>query len=107
MRKYGTDCFHIETIEETDQPEEREQYWIQYYKTYTYGYNATFGGDGKRYVDYDRIVDIWHDGKTVKEISEATNHDEGWIAKIVRDYGKVSPKDMRARQIIAVSLPVA
>lgn len=107
MRKYGTDCFHIEMVEETDCPEEREKYWIQYYDTYTYGYNATFGGDGKRYVDYDKIIEMWKDGKTAKEISNMLHHDECWVAKIIRNYGEASPEEMRARQIAAVSTPVA
>jgi hypothetical protein len=29
MNKYGTDKFFIELIEETDQAEEREKYWIE------------------------------------------------------------------------------
>jgi hypothetical protein len=29
MRKYGIENFHIELIEETDKPEEREIYWIE------------------------------------------------------------------------------
>ena len=29
MRKYGVEHFHIELIEETDNPEEREIYWIE------------------------------------------------------------------------------
>jgi group I intron endonuclease len=56
MRKYGVDHFHIEQIEETDNPKEREVYWIEYYGTFKNGYNATFGGDGKRYIDYDLVV---------------------------------------------------
>ena len=43
MHKYGTEHFHIEQIEETDTPEEREKYWIEYYGSFKYGYNATIG----------------------------------------------------------------
>lgn len=56
MRKYGTEHFHVELIEETDKPKEREIYWIEYYGTFKNGYNATLGGDGKRYLDYDLVV---------------------------------------------------
>jgi hypothetical protein len=35
MRKYGIEHFHAELIEETDQPEEREIYWIGYFNGYT------------------------------------------------------------------------
>lgn len=34
-------------IEETDIPEEREKYWIEYFGSFKNGYNATIGGDGK------------------------------------------------------------
>lgn len=47
MRKYGIEHFHIELIEETDNPEEREKYWIEQKQSFKNGYNATLGGDGK------------------------------------------------------------
>ena len=56
MRKYGVEHFHIELIEETDNPEEREIYWIGYFDGYTHGYNATKGGDGKRLYDHEAII---------------------------------------------------
>jgi hypothetical protein len=34
MRKYGIDHFHIELIEETNNPEERERYWIEQYRSF-------------------------------------------------------------------------
>lgn len=56
MNKYGIAIFTFAIIEETANPCEREQYWIQYYGSYgQYGYNATLGGDGKKYLDYDKI----------------------------------------------------
>lgn len=56
MNKYGIENFSIETIEETDEPEEREAYWIEYFGSFKNGYNATLGGDGRRYIDYDLVV---------------------------------------------------
>lgn len=56
MRKYGTEHFHIELLEETDNPEERETYWIEQLGSFKWGYNATLGGDGKKYIDYDLVV---------------------------------------------------
>lgn len=45
MNKYGVNHFRVEQIEETDSPEEREQYWIKEYDSYgSSGYNATKGG---------------------------------------------------------------
>lgn len=59
IRMYGIEHFHIETIEETDYPKEREVYWIEYYGTFRNGYNVTFGGDGKWYIDYDLVVETY------------------------------------------------
>ena len=59
MRKYGVEHFHIELLEETDNPEEREKYWIEQKHSYENGYNATKGGDGKSYLDYDLIVNLY------------------------------------------------
>lgn len=56
MRKYGIEHFTIELIEETDNPEEREIYWIGYFNGYTEGYNATKGGDGKRLYEHEAII---------------------------------------------------
>lgn len=65
MNKYGIEHFHIELLEETDNPEERECFWIEKLGTFgNNGYNATLGGDGKKYIDYNLVV------ATYKEIQE-------------------------------------
>ena len=53
MNKYGIEHFHIEEIEECDDNivNEREVYWIKFYNSYHNGYNATYGGEGRR--EYD------------------------------------------------------
>ena len=56
MNKYGVQHFSIVCLEETDSPEEREAFWIEQKGSFKYGYNATRGGDGKRYIDYDLVV---------------------------------------------------
>ena len=48
MRKYGLSNFTIEVIEETNNPEEREAFWIEQKGSFKHGYNATVGGDGKK-----------------------------------------------------------
>lgn len=47
MKEYGIENFFVETLEETEEPEEREKYWIEYFGSFKNGYNATIGGDGK------------------------------------------------------------
>ena len=75
MNKYGTEHFHFEVIEETNSPEEREQYWIETLRTYVgfddcHGYNATLGGDGKSYLNLNEDEVIHY------HISEANYHVE-------------------------------
>ena len=67
MRKYGVENFYIELIEETDNPEEREIYWIEQKRAFKNGYNATLGGDGKRYIDYDLVIATY---KEIQSISQ-------------------------------------
>lgn len=57
MKKYGIDNFLIDTIEEcdVDQLSARERYWIEFYQSFKHGYNATLGGDGKPYIDYELV----------------------------------------------------
>lgn len=50
--------------------EEREKYWIEYYNTYKYGYNATLGGDGKQFYNYDIFIEEYKNGMSIKEITE-------------------------------------
>lgn len=73
MNKYGTEHFHISIIEETDNSEERETYWIEYYGTFKNGYNYTLGGNGKRYLDYDLIVATYNKVKNCNEVARLLN----------------------------------
>lgn len=61
MNKYGIESFKVEQIEECDDNvvNEREVYWIEYFGTFKNGYNATIGGDGKHYLDYDLICETY------------------------------------------------
>lgn len=70
--KYGADSFTVETLEEVDLENlsEREMYWIDYFHTYSDGYNATSGGDGKILYDYDTIAKLLREGKKYREIAE-------------------------------------
>lgn len=56
MLKYGRENFEVSLIEETDKPTDREIFWIDFYKSYSKGYNATKGGDGASYLDEQVIL---------------------------------------------------
>lgn len=71
MRKYGIEHFSIEQIEETQFPNEREQYWIAYYNSYgKNGYNATLGGDGKAYIDHSLVVQKYRELQNMTEVAK-------------------------------------
>lgn len=63
-------AFSIEALEKVnlENLSERETYWIEHFHTYTDGYNATSGGDGKILYDYDAIAQLLRDGRRYQEI---------------------------------------
>lgn len=73
MRKYGVEHFYIELIEETDNPEEREIYWIEKLGSFKNGYNATMGGDGKKYIDYDLVIATYKEIGVIKDVAKKLN----------------------------------
>lgn len=87
MRKYGIEHFHIELLEETNNPEEREIYWIETKRSYKYGYNATIGGDGRKYIDYDLVIATYHALKSVKDTAFSLKIDERYVARILKENG--------------------
>ena len=85
MRKYGVEFFSIEEIEETDNPEEREIYWIEFYGTFKNGYNATMGGDGKKYIDYDLVVATYQELKNATKTAEKLGISQDSVIKILNN----------------------
>lgn len=70
MKKYGIEHFHISLVEETDNPEEREIYWIKKYNSYSHGYNATLGGDGRVQYDHKQIIKALKENPYPSEIAK-------------------------------------
>lgn len=87
MRKYGVEHFHIELIEETDNPEEQEVYWIEQKRSFKNGYNATLGGDGKRYCDYDLIVATYKEVGTIKDTANLLKISIDTVSKVLHHNG--------------------
>lgn len=87
MKKYGIEHFSVQLVEETDNPEEREQYWIQYYNSYHNGYNATLGGDGKSWLELPEkliIEDYNINNYSVSKLVKKYHCDKESIKKILR-----------------------
>lgn len=96
MRKYGVEHFHVELLEETDNPEEREKYWIEKLGSFEDGYNATIGGDGRRYINREQILLLWKEGLNCTQISQVSGHDRTWISKILKSLD-ISQEDINYR----------
>lgn len=73
MRKYGIEHFHISILEETDNPNEKEVEWIEKLGSFKNGYNATIGGDGKRYIDYDVVIATYNELKNMEAVAKQLN----------------------------------
>lgn len=86
IRKYGKKAFVVETIEETDFPEEREIYWIEYYQSFKYGYNATLGGDGRHYLDYELIMEVFKNTGSAVKTASLVRCDVHSVLKVVKKY---------------------
>ena len=84
FNKYGIENFHIELVEETNNPEEREKYWIEQYRSFKNGYNATMGGDGKKYLDYDLLIETYNQTQSIQKTSEICNCDRHHLSNILK-----------------------
>ena len=87
--KYGKDNFTFEVIEEVpkQQLNEREEYWIKYYNSYTDGYNSTKGGQkgNKPFKDIDNkvIIEQYQQGKSLRTIGKMFNIDKATVKSIL------------------------
>lgn len=88
MIKYGKEHFHIEEVEKVENINElsdREKYWIENYQSFKYGYNATKGGDGKPYLDYDLIISTYIKVKNIKQVAKLTGAHPDSITAILKN----------------------
>lgn len=91
IRKYGPAAFTIETLEQCDDEVagEREEYYIELFGTYHYGYNATRGGDGKPTIDRDEVERLYLIHKNCRKVADEMGIDPGTVTKIIKSKGYV------------------
>lgn len=108
FNKYGTDNFKIEELEECtiEELNDKEIYWIEKLGSFKNGYNATRGGDGKAYADYDLIFNLYQQGYTIKKISSLTGYSTETVTKAVNLNG-VTHKEKVQRGKEAIQHSVA
>ena len=88
MKKYGVENFSFKVLEETNSPEEREMHYIDVYRSYVgfkdcNGYNATLGGDGKHYLDYDLVIATYQEVQNVSETARRMGIDISTVSKVL------------------------
>lgn len=107
MNQYGIEHFFIEPIENCsdDIAESREIYWIEQYNSLYDGYNATYGGGGKSYINKELVLQMWFEGKTVKEICDVTGYSNDGVADFLHKNG-ISAKETKYRGYKNTSSPV-
>ena len=100
MRKYGIDNFEISLIEETDYPEDREIFWIEQKRSYKIGYNATLGGDGRKYLDYDLVIATYQKLKSTKDTAKQLKICEESVRNILKNNNipRYSSKEVNRRK---------
>lgn len=89
IRKYGVNNFNFEILEETNNPNEREKYYIQYYNTYHNGYNETLGGDGASYLqlpEQDICKYYLNNFCNLKQTALKFGHDRETIKQVLYKY---------------------
>lgn len=101
FNKYGIHNFKLELIDTVPLEDENkaEIHYIKYFDTYNNGYNATIGGDGKTYIDRQKIVDLWDKGLTITKIAETLGIDRQYTSKLLKRNSNVDSKDIKKRAI--------
>lgn len=86
MRKHGVENFSIEVVEECDASilSEREKYWIEYFGSFKYGYNATEGGDGAKYIDYDSVISTYRELQNQKKTADLLGISTDTVRKVLQ-----------------------
>ena len=117
MYKEGIDNFsfeEIEFVENNDELNERERYWISYYHTYIgddncWGYNLTPGGDGRSLPQ--NIIDLIEElyflkQYSIKEVSEELNISYSTIYHRLANHKNFDSEENKKRSFKPYSLKV-
>lgn len=92
--KYGINNFIFEIIEECniDELDEKEIYWISYYDSFENGYNMNKGGNNHQFLNYEEILFVFKETKSIHKTAEITKSSRTSVRKILEifniDYEK-------------------
>ncbi len=88
INHYGEENFQVDCLEECSNIilNDREIYWIDYYNTYLgEGYNATPGGDQRKIVNEENIINYYLKLKSIRKVHNELDYDEGTIRKVLKN----------------------
>jgi len=91
FNKYGIENFVISQLEEckVEEASDREKYWIEFYRSFKYGYNATYGGDGTQYKDYNLIKNTYLKLQSLTDTAKACKVDIKTVKHALTNYNIV------------------
>jgi group I intron endonuclease len=97
IRKYGSENFKVEVLEEvstTQELNEREKFWIQYYDSYKNGYNSTLGGEDNP-MNYQENRD---------KVGKSKIGNKNWLGKVHTEETKQKMSEIaKGRKMLDVS----
>ena len=100
INKYGKENFSFTILEETDNCEEREIYYINLFDTYNNGYNETLGGDGKKRLQLDEeAVCTYYLTHTLRATKDHFGVDKDSINKILHKNGVQKKTNTEANRV--------
>ena len=110
MRKYGSDNFSFDILEECaeDKLNEREMYWISFFDCCVLdgpdkGYNMTRGGDGSSSLDVNKIRELWDEGLSINEIAEQLQCDRHAVSEHIKCYENFNEEENKRRKYSLIS----
>lgn len=90
IRKYGKESFTVKLLGSFPEGdlELKEKEFILKYNSFKNGYNATLGGDGKRYLEVtdQEVLDAYETSASLKEAATKLNINEDTVRKIIASY---------------------
>lgn len=110
MRKYGSDNFSFDILEECaeDKLNEREMYWISFFDCCVLdgsdkGYNMTRGGDGSSSLDVNKIRELWDNELSINEIAERLHCDRHAVSRHIKCYENFNEEENKRRKYSLIS----
>lgn len=108
FNKWGLDSFSLEILGEFPEGvlEEEEIKAIEQFNSYgSHGYNATMGGDGKKYLNLDDsyILSLYNESKNITEVSSKVGCNIKAIRAILNSYN-IDIYDGSSRKVIISNL---